>query len=138
MVKKRKQIILYSRVDSAHLIFNELKNNGITIDSFISASAVGYYAMTTTDIIYKEESDKGNDFLSNVCHAWEDVAHKFKSSNVASRVVIVRIGIILSKRDGALKKIIRPIKLGLGLDMELAISVCLRFIFKTCAVYCIL
>jgi NAD dependent epimerase/dehydratase family enzyme len=60
--------------------------------------------MTTTDIIYKEESNKGNDFLSNVCRKWADVAHKFKSSNVANRVVIVQIGIILSTRDGALKK----------------------------------
>jgi NAD dependent epimerase/dehydratase family enzyme len=60
--------------------------------------------MTTTDIIYKEESKKGNDFLSDVCHKWEDVTHKFKSSNVANRVVIVRIGIILSNIDGALKK----------------------------------
>jgi uncharacterized protein (TIGR01777 family) len=112
--KKRKQSILSSRVDSAHLILNELKNNGITIDSFISASAIGYYGMTTTDIIYNEESKKGNDFLSDVCRRWEDVAHKFKSSNVANRVVIARIGIILSNRDGALKKIIRPIKLGIG------------------------
>jgi NAD dependent epimerase/dehydratase family enzyme len=63
--------------------------------------------MTTTDIIYKEESNNGNNFLSNVCHKWEDVAHKFKSSNVANRVVIVRIEIILSARDGALKKIFK-------------------------------
>ena len=112
--KKRKQIILSSRVDSAHLILDELKNNGITIDSFISASAIGYYGTKTTNIIYNEESEKGNDFLSNVCYKWEDAANKLKSSNVANKIAIVRIGIILSNSGGALKKIIRPIKYGFG------------------------
>lgn len=111
---KSKQIILSSRVDSAKLILNHLKKNAITIDSFISASAIGYYGTTTTDIIYNEESKKGSDFLSNVCQKWEDVAHEFKSSNIARRIAILRIGIILSKRGGALKKIISPIKFGLG------------------------
>ena len=112
--KKRKQNILSSRIDSAHLILNHLKKNAITIDSFISASAIGYYGTTTTDIIYNEESKKGKDFLSNVCQKWEDVAHEFESSNITRRMAIMRIGIILSKREGALKKIIRPIKFGLG------------------------
>lgn len=112
--KKSKQMILSSRVDSAQLILNHLKKNAITIDSFISASAIGYYGTTTTDIIYNEESKKGNDFLSNVCQKWEDVAHEFKASNIADRIAILRIGIILSKKEGALKKIIRPIKFGLG------------------------
>lgn len=112
--KKRKQDILSSRVDSAHLILEELKKNQITIDSFISASAIGYYGTITTNFIFNEESPKGNDFLSNVCGKWEDAAHEFKSSNIANRVAIIRIGIILAKNDGALKKIIQPIKYGLG------------------------
>lgn len=112
--KKRKQIILSSRVDSANLILNHLKKNAITIDSFISASAIGYYGTTTTDIIYNEESKKGNDFLSNVCQKWEDVAYEFKLNNVSNRIAILRMGIILSNREGVLKKIIRPIRYGLG------------------------
>ena len=112
--KKRKQIIFSSRVDSAHLILEELKKHEITIEKFISASAIGYYGTTTADYIFNEESPKGNDFLSNVCNKWEDAAHAFKSSNVANRIAIIRIGIILAKNDGALKKITRPIKYGLG------------------------
>jgi len=112
--KERKQEIYASRVDSAHLLFNELINNNITIDSFISASATGYYGTTTTDIIYSEESKKGNDFLSNVCHDWEAAAHQFKARNIAKRIAIVRIAVILSSGGGALKKIVLPIKYGLG------------------------
>jgi uncharacterized protein (TIGR01777 family) len=112
--KKRKDVILSSRVDSAHLILEELKRNNITIDSFISASAIGYYGATTADVIFDEESQKGNDFLSDVCSKWEDAAHAFESSSVAKRVAIVRIGIILAENDGALTKITQPIKYGIG------------------------
>jgi len=116
--KKRKQIILSSRIDSAHLILEELKKNKVTIDLFVSASAIGYYGTTTTtDEIFTEESQRGNDFLSNVCGKWEDVTHAFKSSKVANRIAIVRIGIILAKNDGALKKITEPIKYGLGIGI---------------------
>jgi len=112
--KKRKQLILSSRIDSAHLILETLKKHKITIDLFISASAIGYYGTTTTDEIFNEESQQGNDFLSSVCSKWEDATHTFKSSNVANRIAIMRIGIILAHNDGALKKIARPIKYGLG------------------------
>jgi len=111
---KRKQEILSSRVDSAQLILEELKKQHISIEAFISASAIGYYGSTTTEHIFNEESNKGNDFLSTICGKWEDAAHSFKSNKVAKRVAIVRIGIILDKNDGALKKITQPIRYGIG------------------------
>ena len=112
--KKRKRLILSSRVDSANLILEELKKHQITINSFISASAIGYYGTSTTSSIYNEESLKGKDFLSDVCNKWEDAAHAFKSTNVAHRVIILRLGIILDKNEGALEKIVSPVKYGFG------------------------
>lgn len=112
--KKRKQIIISSRVDTAQLILEALKKQQLTIDTFISASAIGYYGSETSETIFNEESPKGNDFLSTVCDKWEDAAHAFKSSKVANRIVILRTGIILAKNEGVLKKITRPIKFGLG------------------------
>jgi uncharacterized protein (TIGR01777 family) len=112
--KKRKQIIISSRVDSAGLILKELKKHQISIETFISASAIGYYGTKTTDEIYNEKSPKGNDFLSDVCDKWEHAAYDFKSNGIANRIAIVRIGIILAGNDGVLKKIMQPIKYGLG------------------------
>ena len=112
--KKRKQIILSSRVDSAQLILKELKKHQISIETFISASAIGYYGTKTTDDIFNEKSPKGKDFLSDICDKWENAAYDFKSNGIASRIAIVRIGIILAKNDGALKKIMQPIKYGVG------------------------
>lgn len=112
--KQRKQLIITSRVNSSYLLFNELKKHQITIDTFISGSAIGYYGTTTTNNIFNEESTKGNDFLSSVCTQWEDAAHAYKLNLVASRVAVLRMGVILAKNDGALKKIIQPMRIGLG------------------------
>ena len=112
--KKRKQTILASRVDSGLLILEELKKYQITIDAFISASAIGYYGTMTSNTIFNEGSPQGNDFLSDVCSKWENTAQLFKSENVASRVSVVRCGIILSKSGGALKPLVKTIKYGIG------------------------
>jgi len=55
-----------------------------------------------------------SDFLSDVCGEWESVAESFKTDKIANRVCIIRIGIILGKNGGALKKIIQPINYGFG------------------------
>ncbi|MDG1147508.1 MAG: TIGR01777 family oxidoreductase [Crocinitomicaceae bacterium] len=112
--KKRKELILSSRVDSARLILEECKKNDITLDAFISASAVGYYGTATTNNIYTEESENGTDFLSTVCKEWENAAYAFELNGVAKRVAVLRIGIILAKNGGALQKVVRPIKSRIG------------------------
>ncbi len=112
--KERKQLILSSRVDSAGLILKELQNRNITIDAFISASAIGYYGSITTDDVFDEQSPKGTDFLSDVCFEWESAAKAFKTSGVTDRIGILRIGMILDQKDGALSKLIQPIKYGFG------------------------
>jgi len=115
--KKQKQTILESRVNSAQLILDTLKEHSLTVDSFISASAIGYYGTVTTQNIFTEESSKGNDFLSDVCDKWEYVANQFKLSGVANRVSVVRTGVVLEKNSGALKKIVKPIKLRIGANI---------------------
>ncbi len=111
---KQKKAIVSSRVDSAKLIFNTLKKQQIKIESFISSSAIGFYGTKTTSIIYDENSEKGNDFLSDVCHLWENIAQQFETENIANRAIIFRTGIILSKNGGALQKMIFPIKYFIG------------------------
>jgi hypothetical protein len=45
---ERKKIIIDSRVKTANLIFNVIKENSIKIKGFISASGIGYYRMSRT------------------------------------------------------------------------------------------
>lgn len=111
---ERKKEIISSRVDSAQLILKTLQQKNIQLKSFISASAVGIYGAITSDKIFKEEDEKGNDFLSEVVILWEKTADEFLERGVAERVVKVRIAIVLSESEGALKKMAAPVKFGIG------------------------
>lgn len=111
---ERKREIKKSRVDGAQLLLDELQKNNQKIDTFISASAIGYYGAITSNQIFTEDAPNADDFLGEVCRDWEHVAHSFKSNHVANKIDIVRFGIVLDRDRGALKKIAAPIRFGLG------------------------
>ena len=77
----------------------------------ISSSAVGYYG-SRGDEILNEPTAPGNDFLSEVCVAWEKEAQVAEALGI--RVVRVRTGIVLDAHGGALQKMLTPFKLGIG------------------------
>lgn len=109
---KRKKIIIDSRVKSAQLIFEKLKQNTNQVKAFISASAIGYYGAISTDKIFSEKDAPANDFLGETCRQWEQSAERFEELGI--RVVKIRTGIVLSKQGGALSKMITLIRLGMG------------------------
>lgn len=112
--KKRKNEIISSRVDSATLIQQELIKQEKVVDSFISASAIGFYGNKTTNKVYSEDDPSGSDFLSTVCQKWELAAQSFKINNVAKRVSILRIGMVLSPNGGVLQNLMPLTKFYLG------------------------
>lgn len=111
---ERKEELISSRVDSAQLILKTLRENKIKLKSFITASGINYYGTKTTDTIFTEKDAPGNDFLSEVVVLWERAADNFKEENLAERVVKIRTAVVLSEKDGALKKMIPTIKMGIG------------------------
>lgn len=110
--KDRKKVIIESRVVTAHLLFDAIKEQKESIESFISASGISYYGMDTGDRLVSEETEAGDDFLAYVCKVWEDAADKFSDFNIP--VCILRTGIVLTKEGGALEQLAQPIKLGFG------------------------
>ncbi|NOQ71352.1 MAG: TIGR01777 family protein [Crocinitomix sp.] len=106
----RKKRILSSRVDTVALIQSKLQPN--QLKSFISASGISYYGTKTTENIFKESDPKGTDFLADISVQWEKKA--FEMSSLASRVVALRTGVVLSSKGGALEKLQKPIKIGIG------------------------
>jgi uncharacterized protein (TIGR01777 family) len=95
-------------VKSAALIFETLKANPHEIKTFISASAIGIYGDGGDEWV-DEAHPASSDFLGETCKQWEAAANQF--SEIGIRVVIIRIGIILSKDGGALPQMSRPIKI---------------------------
>lgn len=112
--EQRKKEIISSRVDSAQLLLKTLKKNQWTIESFVSASAVGYYGAVTTGKIFSENDAKGDDFLSDVVAQWEQSADLFLQEKVAERVVKLRTGVVLSKNGGALPQMLMPTRFFMG------------------------
>ncbi len=112
--KAYKKKLLNSRVDTTKLLFEKIKNLKIKPESFISASAIGYYKSDTSEP--QEEKDlPGKSFLSKLVQEWEDEILKFKSLKV--RTTIFRIGLVFSKKGGILKKLYPLFKLFLGVPL---------------------
>jgi uncharacterized protein (TIGR01777 family) len=109
--KQRKQII-DSRVKTANLIFDKIKENKNVLKAFISASAIGYYGTEPSDKIFNENDPPGNDFLGYTCSRWEQAVLKFKELGV--RTVRIRTGIVLTKEGGTLTKMVAPVKMGIA------------------------
>ena len=108
---ERKQEIIDSRVKSTQLLFEYLAEGKHQIQSFISASAVGFYGDRKNELL-TETSSNGTGFLAEVCQLWENEVEKIASINIA--VSKIRIGIVLSKDGGALPKLDFPIRFGIG------------------------
>ncbi len=77
----------------------------------VSASAIGVYG-DRGDEELDERSAAGNGFLADVARAWE--AGTAPLHAVGTRVVNLRIGIVLDPRGGALQRMLPPFRLGLG------------------------
>lgn len=108
--KERKQTIISSRVQSAHLLLRAVKERDLKLKTVISASAVGYYGTAPLDKEFTENDVKGEGFLSEVCEKWEESADNFLTEKFSERVIKLRIGIVLSKESGfwgALQKAVR-------------------------------
>jgi hypothetical protein len=78
---------------------------------FVCASAVGYYGDRGEEVL-TEESGPGEGFLPEVCRAWESAGDPAARRGI--RVVHLRFGVALSRRGGALAKMLLPFRLGLG------------------------
>jgi uncharacterized protein len=109
----RQQAIRQSRVAGTHALVAAIAALPATARprALISASAIGYYGDRGEEVL-DESSGAGNDFLAQVCQAWE--GETFAAQELGVRGVAVRIGVVLGKDGGALEKMLPPFQLGVG------------------------
>jgi len=79
--------------------------------ALVCASAIGYYG-SRGDETLTEASPPGSGFLSELCQEWEKAARQAEELGI--RVALIRIGVVLDPRGGALGKMLPPFKMGLG------------------------
>jgi uncharacterized protein len=103
-----KQGILDSRVKTTEAIVAAINQAQPKPQVLVNASALGFYGTSET-ASFDETSAAGNDFLAEVCQAWETAAQQVKDT----RLVTLRIGIVLGN-GGALGKMLTPFRMFAG------------------------
>jgi uncharacterized protein (TIGR01777 family) len=78
----------------------------------ISGSAIGFYGRQQDQIIDEDFASPHDEFSHQLCERWEFLAKQAESDK--TRVCILRTGVVITRRGGALQKMLLPFKLGLG------------------------
>jgi uncharacterized protein len=106
-----KMEILQSRTLGTALLADTMASLATKPSVFLSGSAIGIYGQRD-DTELGEDATIGSGFLADVCRDWE--AASASASAAGIRTVLLRTGIVLSPKGGALKKQLPLFKLGLG------------------------
>lgn len=108
--RKNKKNILSSRIETTKQIVMAIENSQTPPTLLISASAIGLY---DNDHVHTEDSNKiKSDFIADVVSNWEKEANIKKHNK--TRLVILRLGVVLGRNGGIIKKMTRVVKLGIG------------------------
>lgn len=106
----RRREILDSRTQSTQLLAQVMQKRsemGLSLpECVLSASAIGFYG-DAGDRLCGETDPPGTGFLAEVCQHWESAALPMGRH---TRLCIVRIGVVLSARGGALPKMAQPMR----------------------------
>lgn len=113
--RKRKEEIVESRTKSSALLVKALKEIPNKVQAVVSTSAIGWYGADPSipnPAPFEETAPADEEFLGEACRLWESSIRPI--TETCKRLVIFRIGIVLSGEGGALKEFRKPVKLGVA------------------------
>ena len=111
--KKRKKEIVDSRVKSGNLLVKTLQNHPNKVKAVVSASAQGWYGADPripNPRPFVETDGADDQFLGQTCRLWEEAI--LPVEQLGKRLVIFRIGIVLSNAGGAFVEFKKPVQFG--------------------------
>jgi uncharacterized protein (TIGR01777 family) len=108
---ERKARIRDSRVTGTRVLCEALAALERPPAAMICASAIGYYGSRGNELL-TEDSPPGKGFLPDVCRAWEEAADPMRRKG--RRVIHLRTGIVLSRKGGALPRMLLAFRFGVG------------------------
>lgn len=109
--EKKKKEICNSRILTTRNLVEAISYSKHENVQLISTSAVGYYGFHEDEDLM-EDAPPGNDFLAVLAQEWEAAANQARSYN--AQVAICRIGVVLGRHGGALRKMLPIFKVCLG------------------------
>ena len=110
--KTNRKRILQSRTQSLETLqhaFDQLEET--SVKHILTASAIGIYPHSFTEEYTENDRRVDDSFLGEVVEAWEKAAQPLA---LRFKTCILRIGIVLDKKEGALPKLVKPIAMGFG------------------------
>ncbi len=109
---ERRKAIMESRVETAALMAKKLEDLPNNVKTIISASGIGYYGYSARTSFTEDSPPAEGNFPADVCIRWEQAAQLMSAGK--RRLVVLRIGLVLSKDGGAYPALTLPVKLGAG------------------------
>lgn len=103
--EQRKKVIIDSRVDTTLLLRDAIRRSPHPPKAYLSASGANIYG-DQGDQVLKESDPPGEGFFATSCLAWEGAVQQI--TDLGIRTVILRTGVVLSTRGGALPKMTLP------------------------------
>lgn len=107
----RKQVIIDSRVDTTRLLRDAIQRSKRPVKAYLSASGANIYG-SRGDEVLSETHPAGEGFFGKSCLAWEAAAQEV--ADLGIRTVILRTGVVLSTKGGALPKMTMPMSFFAG------------------------
>jgi uncharacterized protein (TIGR01777 family) len=108
----RRQLLYDSRIFSANSLVAAVRAARVKPRVFVHACAIGIYGAHANGDTFDETSPAGSDFLAKLCVAWEAAAQPIASEGC--RLVVFRNAVVLSKRGGALVRMLPAFQLFVG------------------------
>ena len=109
--KKNKKEIYDSRINTTKELVQFFQTSTRRPELFICASAIGYYGCDNNEYCEQSEISSTEAFSQKICQDVEKEADKIKDK---CKVAKIRLGVVLGKGGGALKKMTPSFKMGLG------------------------
>jgi uncharacterized protein (TIGR01777 family) len=110
--KRRRRHLLDSRLAVTRALLSMAERLDRTPQTWINASAIGYYGQHRGDLRLHEKTPAGTGFQADLCAAWETLAAR--AAEQGAKVSVLRIGLVLGADGGALPALARPVRLGVG------------------------
>ncbi|MGQ9837287.1 MAG: thylakoid membrane protein ThyD [Cyanobacteriota bacterium] len=108
----KKKEIRRSRVETTQALVQAIASLDQKPQVMISGSAVGYYGSRPEGEALSETAPPAQDFLGEVCQAWEAAAQPVQDLGI--RLAILRTGIVLGPNGGALAQMLAPFQFFIG------------------------
>jgi uncharacterized protein len=108
---RQKALIRDSRIQGTRALVQAISAVDRPPGVLLSASGTGYYGPRGAEPV-DESTPPGDDFLATLCEEWEQAA--LDAEPLGVRVAVIRTGVVLGEKGGALEKILPPFKLFAG------------------------